>query len=75
MHRVGHEDEIAQRLASIAEELGELAYDNLNQASSALGRGEEADPQLMAAEKRLTRARRAVEKAVQVLRDPEGDQE
>jgi hypothetical protein len=63
---VGAED-LAERLSAIAEELGELAYDRLHQASSALSGGSEPDPALLAEERRLTRARRAVEKAVSLL--------
>ncbi|MHB8440270.1 MAG: hypothetical protein ACYDD4_14090 [Acidimicrobiales bacterium] len=68
---MAREDDIAGRLAAISEELGDLAYDHLHEASSSIGRGEQADPELLAAERRLTRARRAVDKAVQILR-PDG---
>jgi hypothetical protein len=60
-------DELAERLSAIAEELGELAYDRLHQASSVLSGGGEPDPNLLAEERRLTRARRAVEKAATIL--------
>jgi len=63
-------DELADRLATIAEELGDLAFDRLREASSAAGRGEGPDPETVAEERRLTRARRAVEKAVALLRGP-----
>jgi hypothetical protein len=63
---VGVED-LADRLASLSEELGDLAFDRLREASSSAGRGE-LDPGLVAEEKRLTRARRAVDKAVVLLR-------
>ena len=66
-------DDLADRLAALADEIGDLAYGTLQDASSALGRGEEADPELIAQERRLTRARRAVEKAVQVLRGASAD--
>lgn len=62
-------EELSERLSAIADEIGELAYDLLQHASSSAGRGEAPDPELMAEEKRLTRARRAVEKAAHVLRD------
>jgi NTP pyrophosphatase (non-canonical NTP hydrolase) len=63
---VGVED-IAERLAQLSEELGDLAFDRLREASSSAGRGEE-NPELVAEEKRLSRARRAVDKAVVLLR-------
>ena len=66
-------DDLADRLAALADEIGDLAYGSLHEASSALGRGEEADPELIALERRLTRARRAVEKSVQILRGASGD--
>jgi hypothetical protein len=56
-------DELRARLESIADELADLALDRLRQAAD--------DPterdRLVAEEKRLTRARRAVEKAVVLL--------
>jgi hypothetical protein len=63
---VGLED-VADRLEALSEELGDLAFDRLREASSSAGRGERA-PTLVAEEKRLTRARRAVDKAVVLLR-------
>ena len=62
-------EEIAERLSAVAEELADLALDRLRQASEDLGAGGEADPSLLAEERRLTRARRAVEKAVTVLQE------
>jgi hypothetical protein len=59
--------DIAERLASIAEELADLALDRLRQAADSLRGGGEPDPQLTAEEKRITRARRAVDKAVVLL--------
>jgi len=56
------EDELADRLDAIAEDLADLALDELRQA---LDRGEDNRP---AAEKRLTQARRSVEKASHLLR-------
>jgi hypothetical protein len=54
-------DELRSRLESIAEELAELALERLREAVEA---GATKPPE---AEKRLTRARRAVEKAVSLL--------
>jgi hypothetical protein len=53
-------DELADRLESIAEELADLAMSRLREAIEAGG-----DP---SGERRLTRARRSVEKAVALLR-------
>jgi len=63
-------EELAERLAQLSEELGDLAFDRLREASSSAGRGEPA-PGLVAEEKRLSRARRAVDKAVVLLRGME----
>jgi len=63
---VGVED-LAERLSQLSEELGDLAFDRLREASSSVGRGE-PDLALVAEEKKLTRARRAVDKAVVLLR-------
>lgn len=60
-------DELAERLGAIAEELGDLALDRLHQASEQVSQGGEPDPELLAEERRLTRARRAVEKAAALL--------
>jgi hypothetical protein len=60
-------EEVAERLAQLSDEIGDLAFDRLREASSSAGRGE-AQPELVAEEKRLTRARRAVDKAVVLLR-------
>lgn len=68
-------EELADRLAGIAEELGDLAFDRLREASSLVGRGDAPDPDLLAEERRLTRARRAVEKAAALLRGGVGEQE
>ncbi|MCU0267560.1 MAG: hypothetical protein MUF83_02825 [Acidimicrobiales bacterium] len=54
-------DDLASRLRDIAEELADLALRELHDAVEA-GRTERPE-----AERRLTRARRAVEKAVAVL--------
>jgi hypothetical protein len=69
---VGVED-LAERLAQLSEELGDLAFDRLREASSSAGRGD-AQPAMVAEEKRITRARRAVDKAVILLRGMDGDE-
>jgi len=61
-------EEVAERLAAIAEELGDLAFDRVREASVSAGRGAAPDPALIAEERRITRARRAVEKAAALLR-------
>jgi len=65
-------EDVADRLEAIAEELGDLAFDRLCEASSMAGRGATPDPALVAEERRLTRARRAVQKAVVTLRRSPG---
>ncbi|HXQ60802.1 MAG TPA: hypothetical protein VN796_00640 [Acidimicrobiales bacterium] len=60
-------EDLAERLSQLSEELGDLAFDRLREASSSVGRGE-PDLTLVAEEKKLTRARRAVDKAVVLLR-------
>ena len=65
-------EELADRLAQLAEELGDLAFERLRAASEEAGRGRHPDPATIAEEKRLTRARRAVEKAVILLRGGDG---
>ena len=61
-------DALADRLDAVAEELGDLALESLR---AALERGDARRP---AEEKRLTQARRSVEKAAHLLRsiDAEG---
>lgn len=63
--------EIADRLSAIAEEIADLALDRLREAAAAIRDHGVADPTLAAQEKRLTRARRAVEKAASTLRGVE----
>lgn len=65
---MGRHDEIRERLEAIGEELADLALDRLRQSV------EDGCDRPPAAEKRLTQARRAVERAVAALReiDPEG---
>lgn len=58
-------EEVRERLRSIADELSDLALDRLREAV----RGADQDP--AAEERRITRARRAVDKAIAVL--AEGD--
>jgi len=62
----GDLESIRARLESISEELADLALDRLREAVA----GDAGAP---AAERRLTRARRAVDKAAALLAGPEGD--
>lgn len=66
-------EDLAERLAQLSEELGDLAFDRLREPSSSVGRGV-SQPALVAEEKRLTRARRAIDKAVILLRGMDGDE-
>jgi len=59
--------DIVERLESIAEDLADAALDRLRRNADAARAGEEPDPTLAAEEKRITRARRSVEKAVTLL--------
>ena len=59
----GEFDDIRTRLEAIAEELADLAITRLMESIDAGGHEYPVD------EKRLTRARRAVEKAIAVLRE------
>ncbi len=59
----GEVDDIRSRLEGIAEELADLAMDRLRESIDAGGSQPAVD------ERRLTRARRAVEKAAAVLRE------
>ena len=61
----GEFEDITERLQQIAEELADLAIVRLQQSIDAGGTEYPVD------EKRLTRARRAVEKAINVLREPD----
>lgn len=63
----GEFDEIKARLESIAEELADLAIVRLRESIDAGG------SELPVDEKRLTRARRAVEKAIHLLAESDGD--
>ena len=57
--------EIRERLQAIAEELADLALVRLRESIDAGGH------ELPVDEKRLTRARRAVEKAINLLEEPD----
>ncbi len=61
----GEFDDIRERLEHIAEELADLAIQRLRESIDAGG------TELPVDEKRLTRARRAVEKAAHILREPD----
>lgn len=61
----GEFDEIRGRLEAIADELADLAIVRLRESIDAGGTEYPVD------EKRLTRARRAVEKAIGLLREPD----
>jgi hypothetical protein len=63
----GEFDEIRSRLESIAEELADLALVRLRESIDAGG------TELPVDERRQTRARRAVEKAAAILREPDDD--
>ena len=61
----GEFDDIRQRLEGISEELADLAIQRLRESIDAGGK------ELPVDERRLTRARRAVEKAANLLREPD----
>lgn len=61
-------EDLRDRLSGIAEELADLALERLR---AAVADGGER-PAAAGLERRLTRARRAVEKAVAVLSEPDG---
>ncbi|WP_195210219.1 hypothetical protein [Actinomarinicola tropica] len=61
----GEFDDIRTRLEAISEELADLAIARLRESIDAGG------SELPVDEKRLTRARRAVEKAASILREPD----
>ena len=62
--------DIAERLSGISEELADLALDRLRHSADAVRSGGEPDPQVTVEEKRITRARRSVDKAVLLLAGP-----
>jgi hypothetical protein len=61
----GEFDEIRQRLEAISDELADLAIQRLRESIDAGG------TELPVDERRLTRARRAVDKAANLLREPD----
>jgi len=61
----GGYDTIVERLQAIEEELRDLAYDRLRDAVDS--------PELLAEERRLHQARRALEKAIRILSAAAGD--
>jgi predicted ABC-type ATPase len=61
----GEFDDIRLRLETISEELADLAIQRLRESIDAGGH------ELPVDEKRLTRARRAVDKAASILREPD----
>lgn len=63
----GDHDEIRERLEAIGEELADLALDRLRRSV------EDGCARPPAAEKRLTQARRAVERAVRALAEIDSD--
>lgn len=63
----GEFDEIKSRLEVIAEDLADLAIQRLRESIDAGG------TELPVDEKRLTRARRAIEKAIHLLDEPNDD--
>lgn len=63
----GEFDEIRARLEAISEELADLALARLRDSI------DEGGTELPVDERRLTRARRAVEKAAAILREPNDD--
>jgi hypothetical protein len=63
---------VADQLEVISATLADLALHRLWRASEALQSGEPPDPGLVAEEKRITRARQAVDKAVLLLAGPSG---
>lgn len=62
----GEFDDLRSRLAAISEELADLAMVRLRESIDAGGN------ELPVDERRLTRARRAVDKAVGILQEPDG---
>jgi predicted ABC-type ATPase len=61
----GEFDDVRGRLEAIAEELADLALERLRESIDAGGN------ELPVDERRLSRARRAVEKAAAILREPD----
>ncbi len=69
VRRLNGIEDLHARLSSLAEELGDRAFDCLRQAAEDPAERE----RLLAEERRLTRARRAVEKAAALLGGNDGD--
>lgn len=67
----GDVEELRQRLRAVADELADLAIERLRQAVDHDGEPGVAAATATAHERRLTRARRAVEKAIAVLGEPD----
>jgi hypothetical protein len=63
----GGQERIVEQLRAIEEELRDLAYDRLREAQDS--------PEVLAEERRLHQARRAIEKAIRVLSAGGGDSE
>ena len=63
-------DELADQLRSIAEDLADAALDRLRRNADGVRAGGDPDPVLVAEEKRITRARRSVEKAAALVGSP-----
>jgi hypothetical protein len=61
----GQYDVVVERLQAIEEELRDLAYDRLRNSLDS--------PALLAEERRLTQARRAIEKAIRLLTPDSGE--
>ena len=59
--------EVADRLRGLSDTLADLAMDRLRRASESVRETGSPDPDLVAEEKRITRARRAVDKAADLL--------
>ena len=62
----GEFDDLRRRLEVISEELADLAIERLRESIDAGGK------ELPVDERRLTRARRAIEKAIGILSEPDG---
>ncbi|MHB8262771.1 MAG: hypothetical protein ACYDGY_03340 [Acidimicrobiales bacterium] len=60
-------DELIEQLRGASERLSDEAFDRLRSASSHISNGETPDSLLLAEEKAITRARRAVERAIAAL--------
>ncbi len=61
----GEFDDLRRRLQAISEELADLAIERLRESIDAGGK------ELPVDERRLTRARRAIEKAIGILAEPD----